>query len=657
MVASAGAGAEAGTAARDRGEPMCFSLNTLRAHWHAAYDAVGRVVSAGTKAACPSRAGKQADEEGGFGQTAGAPSGGKKKGAPGGDLCVVSTDAAGGRRGSDGASGELPLGKPSRRSTDGEEGTDPHDYMRHGDVGHRRRSVEVIAKHLKWIERVSTLDMTAGPPVTRLNARRNLLVVRGPGWRWGEDDGGAGQVGMVLNLNETTGTLAVHWQKSGLTRDCYKLDGEEHLCVAPVHSDLEQAVGRQSSGTSSSSSSRSGLEDDSEDEKAQGTAEDEVGPRASRPSSLARTNTNNSSGTMSRTSSAVGGSLSRTNSVERTPKSAGTRRSASGLSGLPRSPSAGARGHGPRRNSQGGFSSKAQTVIILDWDDTLFPSSYIRGDIRLPLRMPLESQNISAGLRAKVTAHLEEVATRAEQLLRLAWQLSGKVIVVTLARSPWVTEASVFFFPKVAELIKELGIKVVYASGADGQRPVPPPRLTDEQLEEFWGNVKGEAIAKEVRDFYTQYEGQSWKNIISIGDSEFERLGTMRAVEEYMRRQGIADVKVGSNRARQQEAQEPPSPKVEGVKAHQAEIKGHFYRVRIKTFKMLDQPTGGELVAQLDMLRQWLPLMVNLDDGFDVEFGGIQDMGHIQMIDDVLRGGTVDQEGSPRPIIETPGEE
>jgi hypothetical protein len=565
----------------------------------------------------------------------------------------------------------LPLDRPPRRSADVEEGTDPHDYMRHGDVGHRRRSVEVIAKHLKWIERVSTLDMTAGPPVTRLNARRNLLVVRGPGWRWGEDDGGAGQVGMVLNLNESTGTLAVHWQKSGLTRDCYKLDGEEHLCVAPTHPDLEQAMGARSSGASSSSSSRSGLEDDSEDEKAQdapapstrvsrqGTLEDDVSHRAS----LARTNTHTSqgSGTMSRTSSAVGGSLSRTNSVERTPKSGGTRRSASGLSGLPRSPSGGTRaipmGHGPRRNSQGGFSSKAQTVIILDWDDTLFPSSYIRGDIRLPLRMPLESQNISPGLRAKVTAHLEEVATRAEQLLRLAWQLSGKVIVVTLARSPWVTEASVFFFPQVAELIKELGIKVVYASGADGQRPVPPPRLTDEQLEEFWGNVKGEAIAKEVREFYTQYEGQSWKNIISIGDSEFERLGTMRAVEEYMRRQGIADVKVGSSRARQQEAQEPPSPKVEKFKAHQAEIKGHFYRVRIKTFKMLDQPTAGELVAQLDMLRQWLPLMVNLDDGFDVEFGSIQDMGHIQMIDDVLRGGTVEQEGSPRPIIETPGEE
>jgi len=353
----------------------------------------------------------------------------------------------------------------------------------------------------------------------------------------------------------------------------------------------------------------------------------------------------------------TGASLTRTNSVDRTPKGREALRSVS----LPRSPASGSRsipmGHGMRRNSQGGFSSKAQTVIILDWDDTLFPSSYMRGDIRLPLRMPLESQNISPGLRAKVTAHLEEVATRAEQVLRLAWQLSGKVIVVTLARSPWVTEASVFFFPKVAELIKELGIKVVYASGADGLRPKPPPRLTDEQLEEFWGSVKGEAIGKEVREFYTQYEGQSWKNIISIGDSEFERLGTMRAVEEYMRRQGIADVKACSSRAEQQGSLEPPSPKVEKSKAHQAEIKGHLYRVRIKTFKMLDQPTASELVAQLDMLRQWLPLMVNLDDGFDVEFGSIQDMAHIQMIDDVLRGVTVEQESTPGPIIETPCEE
>ena len=89
---------------------------------------------------------------------------------------------------------------------------------------------------------------------------------------------------------------------------------------------------------------------------------------------------------------------------------------------------------------------------------------------------------------------------------------------------------------------------------------------SDEEIERFWSSVKGKAIARECNKFYSQYEGQSWKNVISIGDSDFERLGTQNAMENYMRETGIDS---------------------DGL----VDVNGHMYKVRTKTFKMLDEPT------------------------------------------------------------------
>merc|ERR1711998_690373 len=61
-----------------------------------------------------------------------------------------------------------------------------------------------------------------------------------------------------------------------------------------------------------------------------------------------------------------------------------------------------------------------------------------------------------------------------------------------------------------------------------------PPRETPvEELENFWVGVKEKAIRAAIDDFYSKYEGQSWKNIISIGDSQFERRATIRSMERY----------------------------------------------------------------------------------------------------------------------------
>eukprot|EP00913_Durusdinium_trenchii_P031406 g29404.t2 len=127
-------------------------------------------------------------------------------------------------------------------------------------------------------------------------------------------------------------------------------------------------------------------------------------------------------------------------------------------------------------------------------------------------------------------------------------------------------------------------------------------KMSTDEIERFWSSVKGKAIARECNKFYSQYEGQSWKNVISIGDSDFERLGTQHAMENYMRETGIhSDGKL-------------------------VDVNGHLYKVRTKTFKMLDEPTVEELTVEVDMLKAWLPLMVKLDSSFDVPCFGSKEL-------------------------------
>jgi len=140
-----------------------------------------------------------------------------------------------------------------------------------------------------------------------------------------------------------------------------------------------------------------------------------------------------------------------------------------------------------------------------------------------------------------------------------------------------------------------------------------------EDLENFWGMVKGKAIANELHEFYSQYEGQSWKNIISIGDSNFERKGTQFAAEDYMREAGI---EFDGN--------------FEDI--HLVEVNGHMYKVRTKTFKMLEHPTAEELALEVSMLLKWLPLMVKLDRSFDVNLRTIGDSVTLQSIERMLSG-------------------
>mmetsp|Transcript_48720 Transcript_48720/g.122980 ORF Transcript_48720/g.122980 Transcript_48720/m.122980 type:complete len:571 (-) Transcript_48720:34-1746(-) len=286
-----------------------------------------------------------------------------------------------------------------------------------------------------------------------------------------------------------------------------------------------------------------------------------------------------------------------------------------------------------RRNSQFTYAESAQTAIVFDWDDTLFPTSYLIDDLRLNHKKAMKDQRLPRDLHEEVTLSLKELEQCVIGLLNLAHG-RGKVILVTLARPPWVEDSCKSFFPLVGALIQQLGIKVVYAQQGVTVDYDKRKMMCDDEIERFYAEMKGKAISREVEAFYSQYEGQSWKNIISIGDSDFERLGTMMMTQEYMRRRGLIkdakngdtfEVTVASNEAF-------------GRNTGSVDVNGHVYKVRTKTFKMLDSPTIGELKEETQLIYRWLPKMIELDDGFDADLSALDDARLIENIEQVLTG-------------------
>jgi len=245
-----------------------------------------------------------------------------------------------------------------------------------------------------------------------------------------------------------------------------------------------------------------------------------------------------------------------------------------------------------------------QTLIIFDWDDTLCPSSWIRGNKReLSFFRP-------APKAEKFQRPLQELSARCEQVLRLAMKL-GSVIIVTNAMEPWVETSCKNFLPQLMPLISTLPI--IYArsifemqscdpassahqgSSARSSNPLPglysangQSRLSnynmrlaaqrfDEMAPQRWKEV---AFEQEINGFYSRYSHQSWKNVISIGDSIFERDALRRVI-----------------------LQRPQTRK----------------KCRTKTLKLFDDPEIEELVAQVRVVHDVLGMMVQYDGELDIE--------------------------------------
>jgi len=267
-----------------------------------------------------------------------------------------------------------------------------------------------------------------------------------------------------------------------------------------------------------------------------------------------------------------------------------------------------------RRNSQQSYADRMHTSLVLDWDDTLFPTTWVREDCKLDYRFHLHDQpDLGPGERRDTIENvLEKHLIKVQEFLAEASTLAN-VFIVTLAKRGWVDTTINNFMPGLASSVRQHAHKVIYAQEFGDEEEVhrylTGTATSDvEQVAAFWTRVKGDAISKELDEFHKKID-VSWKNVISLGDSDFERYGTMAASQDYMRR----EMEGGSVTSQ-------PAHTEGGVSKD-----GHLMRLRVKTVKMLDKPTVLELTAELNLLRLWLPHIVRRDSGFDLEIEGTDD--------------------------------
>jgi len=281
-----------------------------------------------------------------------------------------------------------------------------------------------------------------------------------------------------------------------------------------------------------------------------------------------------------------------------------------------------------RRDSQRTFAAQNQVIVVFDWDDTLFPTSYIQDDLQFRWNLPLRQQkHIPPGELRIIEEKLQECQNHVEEVLRAALA-RGHVVILTLAKTGWLDTSCRNFYPMIGALLKELRIPIVYAQERSSRAQMDYNKQafsSDEDRERFWGLVKGRAIADEIEKFYQQYEGQSWKNIISIGDSCFERYGLLAATSAYMRGEALGQ----DNAAPMSKAEDESWQKVDN---------GHVKKVRAKAVKLVSRPEIEELIVQLQMVLAWMDQMVDLDSGFDLDLDILADEAQIDVIDAVLRG-------------------
>lgn len=450
-------------------------------------------------------------------------------------------------------------------------------------AGVRRRSIDLVSEHLKSTDKSLMGSMPAGKVVTKHNAKQHMLVVRGPHWRWGEDDGGAGKPGRILCVDKKAALVTVFWHHTDNVHGYYRCGKQHDLSIAVTEGIRESVV--ESADVSSYNS-------EEEDNVPKGALQRMLMVFPRRNSVLSLLSQGDSA---RRRSSAASGSWN--SNRESTIRDSTTVEGFSTMFSW------------SRRSSQADFSTASQTFIVFDWDDTLFPTSYFAKGLGLNPTIPLKDQKkLAPAVRPQVGRGLMKCADNAIRLLRLASTM-GKVVLVTLADNPWVELTCRSSYPMVGQVLKELGIKVVYAKEVckDRLRRVSRP---DGESEFFWGKIKGECIAREAQDFYSQYEGQSWKNIISIGDSHFERLGTMVTTSEYMREKGLL--------------------------SEHDEVDAQEFKVRTKTLKMVGEPTLEELTCELDMLIRWLPMMVTKDSSLDVIIDDLDNPSQVKDIEEML---------------------
>lgn len=226
-----------------------------------------------------------------------------------------------------------------------------------------------------------------------------------------------------------------------------------------------------------------------------------------------------------------------------------------------------------RRGSEAQFAAPDQTIIIFDWDDTLCPTTWILNNV----------EGDDKGNPCADSSHreyLKPLAKKVIQVLKLA-QSIGEVVMVTNAQRPWVDTSLKAFLPSCKAVLKPIPVCYAEESMSD------PSEFKAE--DDLYLAQKACAMKAAVTNFYSRYENQSWKNVISIGDAFFEH--------EAIRQ-------------------------VTNQRPDQA---NNVKKCRTKTIKLLQEPTVENMVVQLSIVVHWLAKIIQLDEDLDIDMASDED--------------------------------
>jgi hypothetical protein len=157
------------------------------------------------------------------------------------------------------------------------------------------------------------------------------------------------------------------------------------------------------------------------------------------------------------------------------------------------------------------------TLIIFDWDDTLFPTTW------------LESARVNVAVERtpeQVEVLMKSYHATLIQLLELATRLA-RVAIVTLARPTWVSQCCATALPpEVQELITNRGVRVFYA------RNYVMPDVSERHPRSVFMPETHPAcmleilVAQKIAAMRDLLKEHSPRQVISIGDGDFECVAT-----------------------------------------------------------------------------------------------------------------------------------
>jgi hypothetical protein len=277
--------------------------------------------------------------------------------------------------------------------------------------------------------------------------------------------------------------------------------------------------------------------------------------------------------------------------------------------------------------------TERENLIIFDWDDTLCPTTWIRENLKGALEDTMEFISASAGEEETVQTELwqelpswfrhplpheptyeepiADLLNVVEEVLRIAGGL-GRVVILTNAIGGWVMNSARKWLSPLRQLIHDLNIDVKYARDY--------PVTEQPTLSQFYGKDEQEKMqsardwmftemkAKAMADIINTARHTNYKNLVSIGDSQFEITAMEAASRRYHRT---------TSRKRSFSAGDVVSLRVEPIGNELQSAHRHGYgcmkskRCYQKTVKMLYSPAISDMITQLRTIRDCLPRLVD----------------------------------------------